>query len=91
MKINWLVRLKNKTFWLSAIPALFLLIQAMAAALGFTLDLGDLSNKILAVVNAAFALLSIFGVVNDPTTIGMRDSDRAMTYKTPNNDSTDER
>lgn len=87
MKINWLVRLKNKTFWISVIPAILLLIQAVAAVFGFALDFGDLGNKLLAVVNAVFALLSILGVVNDPTTIGISDSNRAMTYKVPNDDS----
>lgn len=89
MKINWLVRLKNKTFWISVIPAILLLIQAVAAVFGFALDFGDLGNKLLAVVNAVFALLSILGVVNDPTTIGVSDSNRAMTYEVPNDDSAD--
>ena len=31
MKINWTVRLKNKTFWLALIPAVLLLVQAVAA------------------------------------------------------------
>lgn len=86
MKINWLVRLKNKMFWISVIPAILLLIQAVAAVFGFALDFGDLGNKLLAVVNAVFALLSILGVVNDPTTIGVSDSNRAMTYEVPNDD-----
>lgn len=91
MKINWPVRFKNKTFWISVIPAILLLIQAVAAVFGFALDFGDLGNKLLAVVNAVFALLSILGVVNDPTTIGVSDSNRAMTYEVPNDDSNDVR
>ncbi len=83
MKINWTVRLKNKNFWLSAIPALLLFVQVVASVFGFTLDLGELGNKLLAVVNAAFALLTILGVVNDPTTATMNDSDQAMEYKEP--------
>ena len=82
-KINWIVRLKNKTFWLSVIPAALLLIQVVASVFGFNLDLGELGNKLLSVVNAAFALLTILGVVNDPTTSGVSDSDRAMTYNEP--------
>ena len=81
--INWTVRLKNKTFWLSLIPAVLLLVQVVAAVFGINLDLGDLGNKLLAVVNAAFALLVILGVVNDPTTAGMSDSNQAMTYTKP--------
>lgn len=85
-KINWLVRLKNKNFWLTAIPALLLLIQVVAAVFGYKLDLGDLGNKLLAVVNAAFAFLAALGVVNDPTTAGLRDSELAMTYSVPKED-----
>lgn len=82
-KINWIVRLKNKTFWLSVIPAALLLIQVVANVFGYNLDLGELGNKLLSVVNAAFALLTILGVVTDPTTSGVSDSDRAMTYNEP--------
>ena len=83
MKINWKVRIKNKNFWITVIPALLLLVQVVAAVFGYTLDLGDLGNKLLAVVNAAFAVLSILGIVTDPTTKGISDSDQAMTYQTP--------
>lgn len=83
MKINWLVRIKNKNFWISVIPAVLLLIQVVAAVFGYTLDLGDLGNKLLAVVNAAFAVLTILGIVTDPTTKGISDSDQAMTYINP--------
>ena len=83
MKINWKVRLKNKNFWLTLIPAVLLLIQVVAAVFGYQLDLGDLGNKLLAVVNAAFVVLSILGIVTDPTTKGVSDSEQAMTYNKP--------
>lgn len=83
MKINWLVRIKNKNFWVAIIPAVLLLIQVVAAVFGFEIDLGDLGNRLLDVVNAAFAVMVILGVVNDPTTEGIKDSDQAMTYTEP--------
>ena len=86
MNINWKVRLKNKTFWLSLIPAVLLLVQVVAAVFGYTLDLGELGNKLLAVVNALFAVLSILGVVTDPTTKGVSDSTQAMLYDKPKED-----
>lgn len=86
MNINWKVRLVNKNFWLSLIPAVLLLIQAIAAPLGFALDFGELGNQLLAIVNAVFAVLAILGIVNDPTTDGMGDSKQAMTYETPKRD-----
>lgn len=81
--MNWKVRIKNKTFWLTVIPAVLLLVQVVAAVFGYTLDFGDLGNKLLAVVNAVFALLAILGVVNDPTTAGVTDSAQALTYQAP--------
>ena len=86
MKINWTVRLKSKSFWLAIIPAVLLLIQVVAAVFGFTLDLGDLGNKLLAVVNAVFAVLAILGIVVDPTTQGVGDSEQALTYTEPKKD-----
>lgn len=84
--INWKVRIKNKSFWLALIPALLLLIQAIAAVFGYTLDLSALGEKILAVINCLFAVLAILGIVNDPTVKGIGDSAQAMTYITPKKD-----
>lgn len=83
MKINWTVRIKNKNFWLSLVPAVLLLIQAGAAIFGYTLDFGDLGNKLLTFVNAVFAVLVLLGIVTDPTTQGIGDSGQAMTYNRP--------
>ena len=83
MIVNWKVRVRNKNFWLALIPAVLLLIQVVAGVFNFSLDLGELGNKLIAVVNALFAVLSIIGVVNDPTTAGFNDSKLAMTYEEP--------
>ena len=83
MKINWTVRLKNKVFWVTIIPALIVLVQVVAAVFGLEIDLGDLGNKLIDVVNAVFVVLSILGVVTDHTTAGVSDSDLAMTYDEP--------
>lgn len=85
-KINWTVRVKNKAFWVALIPAVLLLVQVVAAVFGFTIDLGDLGNKLLAVVNALFAVLAILGVVTDPTTSGIADSEQALIYTEPKKD-----
>ena len=81
--INWRVRVKNKLFWTSIIPAVLLLIQTIAATLGFSLNLGELGNNLLSVVNAVFGVLVILGIVTDPTTEGVSDSARALTYMQP--------
>lgn len=86
MKINWKVRAKSKAFWLAVIPAVLLLIQAVAAVFGYTLDLGDLGNRLVDVVNTLFAVLTMIGVVTDPTTAGISDSQQALTYTEPKED-----
>lgn len=81
--INWKVRLSNKNFWLAIIPAILLLIQVVAEVFGFTIDLGEMGTKLIAVVNAVFVVLAILGIVTDPTTEGVGDSKLAMTYEEP--------
>ena len=81
--INWKVRIRNRAFWVSLIPAVLLLVQYTAAMFGINLDLGETGNRLLAVVNQLFAVLTILGIVNDPTTAGISDSENAMTYQVP--------
>lgn len=83
--INWKVRILNKTFWLTLVPALALLLQTFLSVFGVKLELGETIDKLLVFINALFAVLVIVGIVNDPTTSGISDSSRAMTYETPNN------
>lgn len=83
MKINWKVRIWNKNFWAAMVPAVLLLAQAGAAIFGYTLDFGELGNRLLAFLNAAFTVLALLGVVNDPTTASLSDSRRALTYERP--------
>ena len=83
MKLNFLVRIKNKAFWLAVIPALALVAQSIAAIFGYSIDLTTLVGKLQAAVNAVFALLVILGIVVDPTTEGISDSNRAMSYTEP--------
>ena len=81
--INWVVRFKNRQFWLSFIPALLLLIQTAAALVGLELQLGPAGERLLELVNALFAVLALLGVVTDPTTEGVSDSSRALGYTKP--------
>ena len=81
--INWIVRIKNKNFWISLIPAVLLLAQVVASVFGYNLELGKLGDKLLAVVNALFAVMTILGIVTDPTTEGLSDSKLALTYDEP--------
>ena len=81
--INWKVRFKSKVFWLAIIPGLLLLAQTVLNVFGVQFDFTDIQAKILAVVEAVFGVLVILGIVTDPTTAGVSDSTRAMTYTEP--------
>lgn len=83
MSINWKVRIKNKAFWVALIPALLLLIQQVCAVVGVQLDIGELQAQLVAIVGTVFAILAILGIVADPTTKGVGDSEQAMTYTEP--------
>ena len=81
--INWKVRIRNKNFWLSLVPAVLLLVQLVAKTFGVTIDLGETGNNLLQIVNVVFLILAMLGIVNDPTTAGLEDSYQAMKYEVP--------
>lgn len=83
MKINWTVRIKNKVFWIAFIPAILMLIKAVANVFGFAIDLSMLESNLTDVVEAAFLVLGIVGIIADPTTSGISDSENALTYDKP--------
>lgn len=81
--MNWKVRFRNKYFWLALVPAVCLLVQTILTPFGYQWDFGVLNDQLAAIINAAFGLLSIVGVVNDPTTGTIADSDQAKAYTKP--------
>lgn len=73
--MDWKARIKNKAFWVALIPAVIVLIQVVGNIFGLDLsNLTGLSQQLLDVVNAVFVVLSILGVVIDPTTNGIKDN-----------------
>ena len=71
--MNWQTRIKNKTFWLALVPAILLLAQVVAVPFGYKFDIDLINKQLLDIVNAAFAVLTIVGIVADPTTAGITD------------------
>lgn len=84
--INWKARIKNKNFWIALIPAILLLIQSVLTPFGYKWDFGVLNQQLTAIINAAFGVLSILGIVTDPTTVGIGDSSQALGYDEPKKD-----
>ena len=83
MMINWKVRIRNRAWWLSVIPAFLLLVQVIAVPFGYEFEFGALNEQLIAIINAAFVFLALLRIVNDPTTEGLEDSTRAMGYEIP--------
>ena len=71
--MNWKTRIKNKTFWLALVPAVLLLAQVVAVPFGYKFDIDLINKQLLDIINAAFGVLTIIGVVADPTTAGITD------------------
>ncbi|MCL6574097.1 MAG: phage holin [Bacillus sp. (in: Bacteria)] len=86
--INWKVRLKNRN-WVIAFLSQIMIVTQMVLAGFQSLGIIDfqltdaIQSSILTVVNAVFILLSMLGLVQDPTTKGYGDSTQALTYKEP--------
>ena len=85
MKINWKVRLKNPVFWLTVIPAVIALVYTILGLFGVVPTISEdvLVNAVTAIISA----LTTVGVLIDPTTKGVGDSDRALTYEEPSDGS----
>ncbi|MBQ2015894.1 MAG: phage holin [Clostridia bacterium] len=77
------LRFNNKAFWVLLIPAVLLFIEDLALMFGVVLDLSQLEASLLNVIESLFGILVIVGVVVDPTTKGVADSNRALTYSEP--------
>jgi phi LC3 family holin len=82
-KINWKVRFANKVFWFTFVPALFALLAKVLELFGVHFEYGTLEAQICDIIEGIFVVLGILGIVNDPTTAGVSDSDLAMTYEEP--------
>ena len=88
MKMNWKVRFKNKT-WLS------MFISLIVGFVFNMLKLFDIvpvvtENTIMNIITQVLTFLGLIGVLVDPTTAGIGDSNRAMTYEEPWQDEPEE-
>lgn len=79
MNINWEVRLRNKTFWVTAGSAVLLLAKQIAASRGVEIPVQEIST----LIDTVLTILVAAGIIIDPTTEGVSDSKRALTYRNP--------
>ena len=86
-KINWKVRLKNK-LWLAAFASLFItFIYGLLERLDVVPSISE--GRTIEIVQSVLTVLGLIGVVTDPTTAGIGDSERALGYEEPWNDTGD--
>lgn len=81
MKINWKVRFQNKVWVLAFISALVAFLYQLLSLCGVTPKIAE--DTILQLAGMLVNLLVMLGVVVDPTTPEINDSDRAMHYTVP--------
>lgn len=90
MNINWKIRVKNVSFWVSVALAVF---TPILAYMGLTAQdmttWSALGNMLLNAIKNPYILLmvavSVYNAIVDPTSTGVTDSARALQYSYPNN------
>lgn len=93
-KINWEVRFKNPVFWIGLMGAIGTPILAYLgintsdltswSKIGETFVAAISNPYLLGIV--FFSVMSFLGVAVDPTTKGIPDSNRALSYTEPHDD-----
>lgn len=74
-KINWKLRLQRKSFWVALI--------GLVAILSQQLGIKFLPNNVADITNTILAIGVLVGIINDPTTAGLTDSNQALDYTEP--------
>ena len=79
--INWKLRWKNKTTLLAITTAVIALVYQVLGLLGIAPSVSE--SEVTQVVGLVINILAMVGIVTDPTTQGVSDSDRALRYDKP--------
>ena len=80
-KVNWRVRFRNK-IWLGSFLSLIVgFVYSMLAL--FDVFPQVTQNLVVQLMNQVLTFLGLIGVIVDPTTAGLGDSERAMGYEEP--------
>ena len=81
MKINWKLRLQNKATLTALVMALVALVYQVLGVCGVVPRVSQ--DQVTTIISMAIKLLCLLGIVVDPTTAGVGDSARAMSYDKP--------
>lgn len=90
-KINWKVRAKNPHFWVQIAITVIVTIIGYAHISGSEITTwGKLLDLIVMAISNPYCLFliasAVWNAIYDPTTKGIGDSERALTYDKPNED-----
>lgn len=78
IKINWKARIRNKTFLVSLCALVVSFIYEVLSMLEMVPAISE--NEVLQIIYIIINLLGVLGVIVDPTTKGISDSERALSY-----------
>ena len=81
MKINWKLRLQNKATLTALVMALVALVYQVLGVSGIVPRVSQ--DQLTTIISMAINILCLLGIVVDPTTAGVGDSVRAMSYDKP--------
>lgn len=81
MKINWKLRLKNKVTLTAIVLAVIALIYQVLGLLGIVPAISQ--DEVTQAAGTAINVLALMGIITDPTTAGLSDSQQAMGYTEP--------
>lgn len=79
--INWKLRLQNKTILKALISQGLGIIYLFLSMVGIVPRVGE--EAVTTLLFMAVEFLTLLGIVVDPTTEGIKDSNQALSYDTP--------
>ncbi len=80
--INWKIRFKKKSFLVALFAAVLLMVQTVAGLFGYNIS-DEFGAELTETFNTVLTVLVLLGVISDPTTKGIGDSEQAKTYTEP--------
>ncbi len=81
MGINWKVRFKHRSFWISLIALISVFLNQVASI--FNVDITIFNSQLTDLAETVLMIFVFLGIVVDPTTQGIKDSDQALSYTEP--------
>ena len=81
MKIKWKLRLQNKATLIALVTAVIAFVYQILGFAGVVPAVSE--SQIVECAGMLINILAMLGIVTDPTTAGVSDSEQALTYSEP--------